>query len=125
MLANYTFRPKTSVHSRNTAVDFAFICLLYRGRVAFTYRVLYVVTFYAFAAFSQCCFYLLSAYFVMHIVNLHLYWWPSILYCLCVALSARRQFSAYYCSSSYISYSFSIACRRRVSWLIYLGIVPL
>ena len=51
MLASYTFRPRTSVYSRKVAVDSAFIYPLYRGRVAFTYRVLYIVAFYTFAAF--------------------------------------------------------------------------
>ena len=73
ILANHTFRPRTSVHSRNAAVDSTFICPLYRGRVAFNYRVLYIVAFFAFAALLQRHFYSLSAYFVMHIVNLHLY----------------------------------------------------
>ena len=72
MLASHTFRPKTSVCSRNVAIDSAFICLLYRGRVAFNYGVLYIVAFFAFAALSQCRFYLLSAYFAMHIVDLYL-----------------------------------------------------
>ena len=73
MLANYAFRPKTSVHSRNAAVNSAFIYPLYRGRVAFDYRVLYIVTFYTLAAFFQCYFYLISAYLAIHIVDLYLY----------------------------------------------------
>ena len=125
MLASYAFRPRTSVRSRNVAMDSAFICPLYRGRVAFDHGVLYIVTFFAFAALSQCCFYLLSAYFAMHVVNLHLCQWPSILCCLCGALPTRRRFFAYCCSSSRISYSFSLAYRYRVSWLVNLGVVPL
>ena len=97
MLASHVFRPRTSVHSKNAAVDSAFVCPLYRGKVAFNYGVLYIVTFFAFAALSQCCFYLLSAHFVIYIVDLYLYWWPPILYYLCVALPARRRFSACYC----------------------------
>ena len=72
MLASHIFRPRTSVCSRNMAVDSAFVCPLYRGRVAFDYGVLYIVAFYAFAAFSQRCFYSLSAHLAMHIVDLHL-----------------------------------------------------
>ena len=78
MLASYAFRPRISIRSRNAAIDSAFVCPLYRGRVAFTYRVLYVVTFYAFAAFSQRRFHLLSAHLAMYIVDLHLCWWPPI-----------------------------------------------
>ena len=72
MLANYTFRPRTSVRSKKVAVDSAFICLLYRGRVAFAHGVFYIVTFCAFAAFSQRRFYSLSAYLVMYIIDLYL-----------------------------------------------------
>ena len=73
MLASYMFRPSTSVYSRKAAIDSAFVYPLYKGRVAFTYRVLYIVTFYTFTAFSQRRFYLLSAYLAIYIVNLHLY----------------------------------------------------
>ena len=72
MLASYAFRPKTSIRSRNAAVDSAFVCLLYRGRVAFDHGVLYIVTFFAFAALSQRRFYLLSTYLVIYIVDLYL-----------------------------------------------------
>ena len=72
MLASHTFRPKTSVYNRNMAVDSTFIYPLYRGRVAFDYRVFHIVAFYTFAAFSQHCFYLLSAHLAMHIVDFHL-----------------------------------------------------
>ena len=73
MLASYIFRPKTFVHNRNAAVDSAFVCLLYRERVAFNYGVLHIVAFFAFMALSQCRFYLLSAYLAIYIVNLYLY----------------------------------------------------
>ena len=73
MLASHAFRPKTSVHSKNAAVDSAFIYPLYRGRVAFDHRVLHIVAFFAFTALSQRRFYLLSAHLAMHIVDLHLY----------------------------------------------------
>ena len=73
MLTSYTFRPRTSVRSKKAAVDSAFIYPLYRGRVAFTYRVLYIVTFYTFIAFFQRRFYLLSAYLIIYIVDLYLY----------------------------------------------------
>ena len=73
MLASHAFRPKTSIRSRNTAIDSAFIYPLYRGRVAFNHRVLYIVAFFAFTALSQHHFYLLSAHLVMHIVDFHLY----------------------------------------------------
>ena len=115
ILTNYAFRPRTSVCSRNIAINSAFVCPLYRGRVAFNYRVLYIVAFFAFMALSQCHFHLLSAYFVMYIVDLHLCWWPFILYYFCVAFPVQCWFSTYCCSSSYVSCSFSLACRRRVS----------
>ena len=73
MFVSHTFRPKTSVRSRNVAVDSAFVCPLYRGRVAFDYRVLHIVAFFAFTALSQRRFYSLSAHLVMHIVDLYLY----------------------------------------------------
>ena len=123
MLASYTFRPKTSVYSKNAAVDSAFIYPLYKGRVAFNYGVLYIVAFCTFAAFSQHHFYLLSIHLAMYIVDLHLYQWPPILYYLSGALLAQHRFFTYYCSSSCVSCSFFTACRRRVSWLINLGVV--
>ena len=52
ILASHAFRPKTFVYSKKAAVDSAFVCSSYRGKVAFAYRVLYIVAFYAFAAFS-------------------------------------------------------------------------
>ena len=109
MLASYTFRPRTSVYSKNAAVDSAFIYPLYRGRVAFDHGVLHIVAFFAFAAFSQRRFYLLSAHLAMYIVNLYLCWWPPILCCLSGALLVQRRFFACCCSSFYISYSFSTA----------------
>ena len=72
MLASYAFRPRTFVCSKNMAVDSAFIYPLYRGRVAFNHRVLYIVAFFTFAALSQRRFYSLSAHFVIYIVNLYL-----------------------------------------------------
>ena len=51
MLASYIFSPRTSVYSKKAAVDSAFVCPLYRGRVGFDYRVPHVVALYAFAAF--------------------------------------------------------------------------
>ena len=125
MLASHAFRPRTSVRSRNAAVDSAFVCPSYRGRVAFDHGVLHVVAFFAFAALSQRRFHSLSAHLAMHVVDLHLCWWPPILCCLCGAFFVQYQFSTYYYSSSYVSCSFSLAYRRRVSWLINLGTVPL
>ena len=52
MLASHAFRPRTSVCSKNVAIDSAFVCLLYRGRVAFDYGVLYIVAFFTFTALS-------------------------------------------------------------------------
>ena len=72
ILASHAFRPKTSVRSRNAAIDSAFIYLLYRGRVAFNHRVLYIVAFFAFTALSQCRFYSLSAHLAIHIVDFYL-----------------------------------------------------
>ena len=76
ILASHTFKPKISVYSRKAAIDSTFICPLYRGRVAFAHRVLHIVAFCTFAAFSQRRFHSLSAYLVMYIVNLHLYYGP-------------------------------------------------
>ena len=73
MLASYAFSPRISVYSRNAVVDSAFVCPLYKGRVAFNYRVLYIVTLCALTAFSQHYFYLMSAHLAMHIVDLYLY----------------------------------------------------
>ena len=67
------FSPKISVYSRKAAVDSTFNYPLYRGRVAVVYGVFYVVAFCAFAAFFHCYFYLVSAHFVMHIIDLYLY----------------------------------------------------
>ena len=72
MLASHVFSPRIFVYSKNAAVDSAFICLLYRGKVAFNYGVLYIVAFFAFTALSQCHFYLLSAHLVMYIVDFYL-----------------------------------------------------
>ena len=72
MLASYIFSPKISVCSRNAAVDSAFVCPLYKGRVAFVYGVLHVVALCALAAFSQRCFHLMSAHLAMHVMDLYL-----------------------------------------------------
>ena len=125
ILASHTFKPRTSVYSKNMAIDSAFVCPLYRGRVTFDYRVLHIVAFFTFAALSQCCFYSLSAYLVMHIVDLYLYQWPPILYYFSGALLILYWLSIYYYSSSYISYSFSLACRCRVFQFVNLSTVPL
>ena len=73
MLVSHIFSPKISIYSKNAAIDSAFICLLYRGRVGFNYGVFYVVALYAFIAFFHCCFYSIFAHFAMHVVDLHLY----------------------------------------------------
>ena len=57
-------------------MDSAFVCPLYRGRVAFDYGVLHVVALCALAAFFQRRFHLMSAHLAMHVVDLHLCWWP-------------------------------------------------
>ena len=80
MLTSYIFSPRISVCSKKTAVDSAFDCLLYRGRVVVVYGVFFVVTLCAFAAFFHYCFYLVSAHLAMHIVDLYLCWWPPSLY---------------------------------------------
>ena len=72
MLVSYTFSPRISIQNRNAAVDSAFVCPLYRGRVAFDHRVLYIVALCALAAFFQRCFYLISAHLAMYVVDLHL-----------------------------------------------------
>ena len=73
MLANYTFRPRTSVYSKKAAVDSAFASPLYRGRVGVDYGVFYVAASCAFTAFFYCCFYLRSAHLIISIVDLYLY----------------------------------------------------
>ena len=73
MLASHAFNPRISVHSKNATVDSAFVYPLYKGRVAFNYRVLYIVALYTLIAFSQRCFYLISTHLAIHIVDLHLY----------------------------------------------------
>jgi len=72
MLISHTLSPKTSIYSRKVAIDSAFIYPLYRGRVGFNYRVLYVVALYAFTALFYRRFYLISTYLAMYIVDLHL-----------------------------------------------------
>ena len=74
MLISYVFSPKISIYSRKAAVDSAFNCPLYRGRVAVVYGVFHVVALCAFAAFFYRRFYLVSAHLVMHVVDLHLCW---------------------------------------------------
>ena len=73
MLVSYTFRPKTSVHSRKAAVDSAFVSPSYRGRVGVDYGVFYMAVSCIFAIFFHCCFYLMSAHLVISIVDLYLY----------------------------------------------------
>ena len=73
MLANYIYSPKISVYSKKAAVDFAFNCPLYRGRVTVVYRVFYIVTLCAFTTFFYCCFYSVSAHLVIYIVDFYLY----------------------------------------------------
>ena len=73
MLASYIFSPKISIHSRKAAIDSAFDCPLYRGRVAVVYGVFYVVTLCTFAAFFHRRFHLVSAHLAMYIVDLYLY----------------------------------------------------
>ena len=76
MLTSYAFSPRISIRSRNAAVDSTFVCPSYRRRVGFNYRVLYIVTLYAFAAFFQRRFHLISTHLAIYIVDLHLYQWP-------------------------------------------------
>ena len=125
ILVSYAFSPRISVQSKNTAIDSAFVCPLYRGRVAFNYGVLYIVALCALAAFFQRHFYLISAHLAMHIVDLHLCQWPHNLQRRKGALLVQYQFSIQCYSSSYISCSFSTTCRCKVSWLVSLGILPL
>ena len=74
-------------------MDSTFIYPLYRGKIAFNHGVLYIVALYALIAFFQCHFYSMSAHLAIHIVDLHLYWWPPIFYYCRDALLARRRFS--------------------------------
>jgi hypothetical protein len=125
MLASHAFNPRTSVRSRKAAIDSAFVCPSYRGRVGVDHGVLHVVALRAFAASFQRRSHSLSAHLTMHVVDLHLCWWPPILCCRSGAPPARRRVSAWCCSSSRISCSLSVARRRRASWLVGLGAVPL
>jgi hypothetical protein len=125
MLASHAFSPRTSVRRRKAAVDSAFVCPSYRGRVGVDHGVLHVVALCDFAAFSQRRFHSISAHLAMHVVDLHLCWWPPSLCCRGGALLARLRVSAWCCSSSRISCSLSAARRRRASWLVSLGAVPL
>jgi hypothetical protein len=115
ILTSYVFSPRTSIYRRKAAIDSAFVCPLYRGRVGFNYRVPYIVTLYAFTAFFYRHFHLISAYLAMQVVDLYLCWWPPILCCRSGALPARHRFSAWCYSSSHISCSLSPTRRRRVS----------
>ena len=72
MLVSHAFRPRTSVRSRKTAVDSAFISPLYRGKVGVDYGVFHMAVSYAFAAFFHYCFYLRSAHLVISIVDFYL-----------------------------------------------------
>ena len=90
MLASHIFRPRTFIRSRKAAVDSAFVSLLYRGRVSVDYGVFYMAVSCIFVASFHYCFYLRSAYLVINIVDLHLCWWPSILYRHCGALLVYR-----------------------------------
>ena len=125
MLTSHTFSPRISIYSKKAAVDSAFDCPLYRGRVAVVYGVFYMVALCAFTTFFHCRFHSVSAHLAMHIVDLHLCWWPPSLCCCGGALPAWRQVSAWCYSSSYISCSLSAACRHSTSQLIYLGALPL
>ena len=125
MLASHAFSSKISIYSKKAAVDSAFDCPLYRGRVAIIYRVFHVVALCAFAAFFHCCFYLVSAHLVMYVVDLYLYQWPLSLCCCGSTLLVWRWVFVQCYSSSCISCSLSAACRCSASWLIYLGVLPL
>ena len=88
MLVSYAFSPRISIYSKKAAVDSAFNYSLYRGRVAVVYKVFHVVALCAFATFFHHHFHLVSAHFVMYIVDLHLGWWPPSLCCCGGALPA-------------------------------------
>ena len=91
---SHAFRPKTSVCSKKAAIDSAFISPSYRGRVSVDYGVFYVAASCAFTTFFYYCFYLRSAYLVINIVDLYLYWWPPILCRRCGVLLVYYQVSA-------------------------------
>ena len=94
MLVSYTFRPKTSIYSKKAAIDSAFVSPLYRGRVGVNHRVFYVAASCVFAAFFHHYFYLRSAHLAISVVDLYLYWWPSILCRRCGVLLVCRRVSA-------------------------------
>ena len=125
MLASHVFSPRISVRSRKAAVDSAFDYPSYRGRVAVVHGVFHVVALCTFAAFFHRRFHSVSAHLAMHVVDLHLCWWPPSLCCCGGALPAWHRVSAWCCSSSRISCSLSAARRRSASWLVYLGALPL
>ena len=72
MLASHVFSPRISVRSRKAAVDSAFDCPSYRGRVAVVHGVFHVVALCAFATFFHRRFHSVSAHLAMHVVDLHL-----------------------------------------------------
>ena len=74
MLVSHTFRPRTSVRSKKTAVDSAFISPLYRERVGIDYRVFYMAVFCAFTTSFYYCFYLRSAHLAISVVDFYLCW---------------------------------------------------
>ena len=115
MLTSHAFSPRTSIRSRKAAIDSAFVCPLYRGRVGVDYKVLHVVALCAFAAFFKRRFHSISDHLAMHIVDIHLCQQPPILYCRSNTLPAQRRVSTWCYSSSRISCSLSPACRRRAS----------
>ena len=67
------FSPKISIYSKKVAIDFAFNCPLYKGRVTIVHRVFYMVILCTFTAFFPRRFHSVSAHLVMYIVDLHLY----------------------------------------------------
>ena len=78
MLASHAFRPITSVHNKNAAIDFAFVSLLYRGIIGVVYGVFQMAAFYVFAVSFQCLFHSRSAHFAINMVDFYLYWWPPV-----------------------------------------------
>ena len=125
MLASHAFSPKTSVCSRKAAVDSAFDCPLYRGRITVVYGVFYVVALCAFTAFFHHYFHLMSAHLTMHVVDFHLCWWPPSPCCCGNALLAWHQVSTWCCSNFHISCSLFVTYRHSASWLVYLGVLSL
>jgi len=120
MLASHAFRPITFVHNKNVAVDSAFVSPSYRGIVGVVYGVFQVAASYVFVASFQCFFHLRSAHLAINVIDFHLCWWPPVSCRRGSVLLVWRQVSSWCSRNPHISFSLSVACRQRASWLVCL-----